>query len=504
MRSAITWLSFLTLTACTSLRNPNEPLGDGGRPDAPVLDTPAVDVPEGEDGGPDAPPADVPGDAFVDPCSVPPDARPVLVHGATGEETIRADETWGCGSLHVLEGNVIVAGARLTIEPGAEVRVDRDRLLLIGRDASLRAIGTRDRPIVLTSNRPAGMRAPRDWRGLVLLGRAATHSANLTVDDTLDPSDMRGFFGGGPSAPSAGSCGELEYVRVEFAGGAGVITDSPSAGVTFAGCGADTVVDHLQVHRSTDGLGLIGGSVALRHVLVTRSVNQGIEWSGGYMGSMQFVVVHHPAGAGIGAALRGNNSSASPAATPVSRPELFNLTLIGAGMLLSGDEMGVQFQFGSGGELRNSIIVGFPSFAVDARSATTATSFAAGTLRVSHSLVFGNGGDLGAQFPGAPAASEEDSVNDDGMFDEGLEFLRASEENRVRDPGLGGAAPVSCPPAPCPRYASNLAVIADGNYAAPRDPRLERADYHGAFLRDAPGNPPGWEWTEGWTAFPPN
>jgi hypothetical protein len=504
MRGPNTWLTALTLAACTSLRDPAEPLGDGGRPDAPLRDAPTEDAPLPEDAGADAPSSDVPGDAFVDPCTLPAEERPRVEHGAGGEETIRADTTWGCGALHVLVGNVIVAGARLTIEPGTEVRVDRDRLLLIARDASLRAIGSRDRPILLTSNRPAGMRAPRDWRGLVLLGRAPTHSPNLTVDATLDPSDMRGFFGGGPSAPSAGSCGELEYVRVEFAGGAGVITDSPSAGVTFAGCGADTVVDHLQVHRSTDGLGLIGGSVGLRHVLVTRSVNQGIEWSGGYTGSLQFVVVHHPAGAGIGAALRGNNSSASPTAMPVSRPELFNLTLVGSGMLLSGDEMGIQFQFGSAGEVRNAIVTGFPSFAVDTRSDSTSSSFAAGTLRVSHSLVFGNGSDLGAQFPGATAASEEDSLNDDGSFDEGLEFLRASEENRVRDPGLGGAVPVTCPPAPCPRYTSNLAVIADGNYAAPRDPRLERADYHGAFLREAPGNPPGWEWTEGWTAFPAN
>lgn len=482
-------------SGCTGLRPQNEPLGDAGMRDAPAT----VDAP-----------TDAPGtDAGMDGCSLPPSERPVVMHGVGGEEEIRAATTWGCDSLHVLAGNVIVAAARLTIEAGTEIRAEDGRFLLVARDASLRAAGTASRPIVMTSARTVGMRAPASWRGLILLGNGPTHAPNLTVDDSLPPSDVRGRFGGGPSAAVAGSCGELEYVRVEFAGGSGDVTDAPSAGLTLAGCGRDTVVNFIQVHRSTDGLGLVGGMPLLTHAVITRSLNQGIEWTGGFTGAMQYVVVHHPTGA-LGGAVRGSNSSTNPAAMPRSRPELFNMTIVGAGEVpatFSGEEMGIQFEYGSAGEVRNSIITAFPSYAVDTRSDDGASSFADGTLRVTHSLIFGNGLGLSAQLPGASAASEEeDGIDDDGGFDEAGSLLRASEENRVRDPGLTGVGPgvVACPPDPCPRFTSNFALIGDGNYATPRDARLEVAGYNGAFLRDAVGNPPDWEWTSGWTSFPPN
>lgn len=495
LRRALSLLVALavTHTACTALRSPTEVLRDGGGPDAAMLDAPLDD----------APLDDVPADAAGDPCALPPGERPVAMHGGGGEEDIRTATTWGCESLHVLAGNVIVSAGTLTIAPGTEVRAADGTMLLVSRGASIDAQGTAARPIVFTSNRDAGARAHGAWRGLVLLGGARTHTTNLTVDDTLDASDVRGRFGGGPSSPTSGTCGTLRYVRVEFAGASGDVVDSPSAGLTLAGCGSDTIVDFVQVHRSTDGLGLVGGSPLLTHVVVTRSASQAIEWTGGFAGALQYVVVQHPATGSSGVAVRGSNSAATPAAAPISRPEIFNLTLIGSGTLISGEEMGVQFSYGSHGEIRNSIIFGFPSYAADVRHPASAAGFSAGDLAISNSLIFGNGMDLGAQFPGATAGSEmDDSTDDDGGFDENTRFLEVASANRVQNPGLTGAGALSCPPAPCPRFTSNFAVIADGVYAAPSDPRLAAADYHGAFLRDAAGNPPDWDWTLGWVAFP--
>jgi len=470
----------LGLTGCTALLPASDELGDGGA----ALDTPLPD---------DAPTADVPTSSG---CSVPPEERPVITHGASGaEEAITTDTTWSCGFLHVLAGNVVVSGARLTIQAGTEVRGESGTFVLVGRDAQLFSQGTMSDPVVLTSARPPGSRAAADWRGLVLLGGARTHTANLTVDQTLETSDLRGRFGGGPSAAPSGSCGELTYTRIEFAGGAGGVTDAPSSGVTLAGCGRDTLVDHLQVNRSTDGIGLVGGSPLLTHIVASRSVNQGIEWTGGFTGSLQFVVVFHPASAATGVAVRGSNSAASPAATPISRPEMFNMTLVGAGSLVSGEEMGVQFSFGSLGEIRNSIITGFPSYAVDVRW-PAASEFSNGTLRVTHGIVFGNGADLGQQLPGA-GVEDDDSTNDDASFDENTELLRASENNAVRDPGLSSR--VTMDP---PIFHSNFAAIADGPDAVPRDSRLLATDYSGAFLREATGNPAGWTWTDGWTRYP--
>lgn len=488
----------LSAVGCTALLPATDPLRDGG---SDLPDTNAPDAGAGED-------ADIDGGS---PSGCGPLAdRPIILHGESGEEVISTSTTWDCRSVHVLADNVFVtSGARLTVQAGTEVRGTSDHFLMISRGSSLSAIGTRDLPIVFTSNAPVGSRAPRDWRGLVLLGDGPTHSVDETVDLTTSIDDLRGQFGGGPTAAPAGTCGELSYVRVEFAGGRGNPTDSPSSALTFAACGRDTSIDHIQVHRGSDGLGLIGGQPFLRNVVVSSSAGDGIEWSGGFGGSLQYVIVQHRAGGGTGLAIKGSNSEGDPTALPVSRPELFNATLVGSGALLSGQEIGIGFLFGSQGELRNSIIVGFPSYAIDVRTAESAAGFAAGSLRASGSLFWANGEGLDGDLPGGGVEMDDDS-NDDSSFSELTSFMMASENNRfLREiTFVGDATDISCPPGgttddPCPVFGSNLAVVSDGTYGTARDARIDSsARYSGALPRIQVGSPP--DWTLGWTAFPAN
>lgn len=54
-------------------------------------------------------------------------------------------------------------------------------LLLSQRGAKLRAEGTREAPIVFTSSVAEGSRAPGDYRGLILIGDAPSHSTTARV-----------------------------------------------------------------------------------------------------------------------------------------------------------------------------------------------------------------------------------------------------------------------------------------------------------------------------------
>ncbi|MBK7694441.1 MAG: hypothetical protein IPI30_08975 [Saprospiraceae bacterium] len=77
------------------------------------------------------------------------------------------------------------------------------------------ADGKAEKPIVFTSNKPAGQRAPGDWGGLLILGKAKVNcpGGECNVEGGLDP--VLGKYGGQDDADNSGI---LRYVRVEFAG----------------------------------------------------------------------------------------------------------------------------------------------------------------------------------------------------------------------------------------------------------------------------------------------
>lgn len=92
---------------------------------------------------------------------------------------VDADETWAAGTLHVVEGDLVVAdGATLTIAPGAVVKFAGAGRLVLEPAARLEAPATASQPIVLTSLKDdtaagdsnldgaASFPRPGDWAGL--------------------------------------------------------------------------------------------------------------------------------------------------------------------------------------------------------------------------------------------------------------------------------------------------------------------------------------------------
>lgn len=395
--------------------------------------------------------------------------RPLRVVGGDPVLEIDIDDAWSCTTNYLLASPVLVAAGRvLTIGPDTRIAGERGSYLLVERDARLVADGTPDAPVIFSSARPVGERAPGDWKGLMFAGSAPSHVANAALPGSV--SDARAFAGGGPSGDAAYDCGTLRFARVEFAGGTTDEETTPAAAVTLGGCGTSTVIDHLQIHRATDGLGLIGGTVGVHHLVVTNDgAGNAIEWTAGYAGQMQYVVVQ---GAGGAAALKGSNSAASPEQLPVSHPVLFNVSAVGLRPLIpSGSHYGVLLQHGSRATLQNSIIAHFDDAAIALESEATIAAVDAG--QIGHLTLFDNGRDGMTQLTPAAARLASDSV-------------------RVRDPGLDAALRLEAPDF----VPSDSGVQSDIEITpAGLDPA---ATYRGALPYSGP------DWTFGWTEYPLN
>ncbi len=463
---------------CTDLK-PGTDRGDAGQP--------AVDTGPADAGIQDA----GPGDAGEPPCPAV-DERPLrqLPLDAEGEHVIDEDTLWTCDEIVVLAGPTLVDGATLTIDPGTVVRGSEGSLLMVTRDSRIEAIGTATEPIVFTSAVQGGRRAAGDWRGLFLLGSAPAQGVNSRpADARID--DPRSFYGG---SVNDWSCGSLAYVRVEFAGGEVNDNALPGSALTLAGCGTGTRIDYVQVHQATDGLGIYGGTVRPRHVVVSAARNDAVEWATGYRGDIQFLIAHAgPVGTGI----RGNNLEGMPTQEPVSHPTIANATIVGVQNSLSPDShVGVQFQFGTEGRIMDSIVTGFASFGVNVGDEPTADRAGAGEISVDHTFFFGNGD---AVFPGAGPEGAEGN-NDDGGFDEGG-FFRALAGNELTvDPGIAASRQAFDDPETAsvePDFRPMSSGVLREPSTPPEGVELELVGHRGAL---PPGD--GSAWTDDWTSYP--
>ena len=411
------------------------------------------------------------------------------VRGALVPPSIVESTTWRAGRTYRLDGLVFVeSGARLVIEPGVTVRGGPGSALIVTRDGSLHARGTAAEPIVFTSAMAEGKRASGDWGGVVLLGSAPTNRGQADIEGIV-PGDSRSAFGGNDPGSN---CGLIEFARVEFAGYE-LGQDNELNGLTLGGCGSETVIRHVQVHRAhDDGVEIFGGSVDLKYVIVSQARDDAFDWDMGWTGRAQFLIVQQHPDVGD-AGFEGDNWKDEPEAQPVSRPRIYNATLVGS-RNPNRDQRAMVLRHGSGGAFRNILIAGFPLEAIDLRGELTAQRIASRTLSFSSIAMYLIGAD------GRTFFREESGENDDdGGFDEAHYFSRiASDIVLDAPPALGPRAWDLTEP----DFAPTAAYIGAGSDSAPPedDEFWEQSEnYYGALRYGGREN-----WTLGWTAYPEN
>lgn len=198
-------------------------------------------------------------------------------------------------------------GATLTIAPGVVIAADSTEatndLLLVNRGSKISAVGTRDAPIVFTSQQNLVSNGVSDatqgqWGGIILLGRAPTavcatgtgpnNAAGTSTTCQLAIEGVTGRFYGG--ANQADSSGQMSYVQIRYSGIA-ISDGNELQGLTLGGTGSGTVLDHIQSHNSADdGIEIFGGTSNLKYIAITGADDDGFDIDNGYRGFMQFMI----------------------------------------------------------------------------------------------------------------------------------------------------------------------------------------------------------------------
>ncbi len=279
----------------------------------------------------------------------------VILQGPQVTQTLTA------ANNYLLRGKVLVAsGHTLSINPGVVLfgEFATTGYLVIDRGAKIRALGTKEAPILVTSSQSPGSMAPGDNGGIVIHGRAIANCANTAAGDSCVSEGGAGAYGGGDDNDDSGV---IRYVRVEYAGREIAINNELNA-LTMNAVGRNTTIEYVQVHQgSDDGFEWFGGTVRCRNLIATGGQDDNLDWQMGYRGFVQFAVCQmHPNVGDKG--IEADNNEFNFNAANRSNPVLANLTLVGTNPPTPGggtSNIGVHLRRGTAGTIINSIIVGF-------------------------------------------------------------------------------------------------------------------------------------------------
>ncbi|MDV3457273.1 hypothetical protein RZN05_09790 [Sphingomonas sp. HF-S4] len=194
------------------------------------------------------------------------------------------------GTLSIGAGAVLFANT---------TNADND-FLIVNRGSTINAQGTATAPIIFTAEQNLRGTTTEDsqglWGGVILAGRspvanciAGSNDANgtSTTCESVVEGTGNALYGG--NAPGDSS-GVFQYVQIRYSGTV-ISPNNELQGLTLAGTGSGTTIDHVQVHNSSDdGIEVFGGTVNLRHLAITGADDDGFDFDVGWRGLVQFLI----------------------------------------------------------------------------------------------------------------------------------------------------------------------------------------------------------------------
>lgn len=293
--------------------------------------------------------------------------------GSTLTGNITANATLTSGSSYKLSGGLHVkAGNTLTIEPGVTVvAVDDDApdYILIEQGAKIDAQGTASNPIVMTSE----LKKSGAWGGIHICGRAHTNAGEGVLSEIGNAP-----YGGSDDSDNSGT---LRYIRLEYTGFA-LDEEHEANGISFYGVGNGTTVEYVQAYKgSDDGFEFFGGSVNVKHMVVTDCTDDSFDWTEGWNGRGQFLVAYQSGEEECDCLMECDNNGNNFDATPVAHPILSNLTLVGDNS--ANNTRGIRLRAGTQAEIYNSIITG-KAKCITLETEQTEQALLSGTSKLQH------------------------------------------------------------------------------------------------------------------------
>jgi hypothetical protein len=410
--------------------------------------------------------------AQAPPVNVPGIDKPVVV--VTGE--IEGTENWTNNFYYVLRGAVFVAeGATLNIQAGTRVIGESGSVgtLIVLRGGRLNAIGTREAPIVFTSDQPVGSRARGDWGGIIINGRAPV---NIEGGEGVGEADT-GVYGGDDPNDNSGS---MRYVRVEFAG-VEFSPDNELNGIAFQGVGRGGSYEFIQVHMNRDdALEWFGGTADIKYAVASNAADDSFDWTFGWSGRAQFIAIHQR-GDDADNGIEADNNEFNNNLLPRSNPQIYNITMCGDPDRNEGPESAraANLRRGTAFTIRNFLVTGFKTNGFQIEAGATVAQIENGTSQMGAGVFWNIGTPIHASM--ASHANSGRFPNIRGGVDGGLSPECFNHENPNFQP-------------------TGIATLAGGQLAPiqpPNDGFFEPVTFIGAVPP-----PPADDWTRGWTSFP--
>jgi hypothetical protein len=444
---------------------------------------------------------------------------------------IEGNVTWTKDKIYRLKGYVRVGEeatfgniskvGQLTIEPGTIIIGDKATkgTLIVQRGSKLIANGTAAAPIVFTSAEGVGNRAPGDWGGVVICGKAPN---NLTGTIELE-GGYKGYHGGTDAADNSGS---LKYVRIEYAG----IPLNPNQEInslTMGSVGSGTTLEYIMASFGLDdSFEWFGGTVNAKYLIAYKGTDDDFDVDNGYSGNVQFGLSYRDGNLADASGSNGfevDNNSKGDAIAPYTSATFANISVIGAKGTSSSF---LDFNFQNGAQLRrnnklkiyNTFITGYPTgLYIDSQAGSAKTNAANGELIVKNVVIAGTSGWGTSGFTalnsnvygfGVPVADEEQiaKTNSSGTVAtkpieigagvKASDWFKAIAGNKVltstANTGISSALWSARPTLTLTAGTSESLI----GTALPTLAGMTATDYIGAF-KDT-------DWTAGWAEFSPN
>ncbi len=290
----------------------------------------------------------------------------------TLQGAITASVTLDASKNYFLKGQVYVKNnATLTIPAGitvyAQVNQDRESksVLVITQGAKIFINGTVDNPVVFTS--AATVKTPGDWGALILLGKAPSNVGIGYVAGLHATTDTQ--YGGNVSNDNSGS---ISYLRLEYTGGINPPQENEwsvdkASGLVMAGVGSGTIINNVMVKYSNDdSFQFVGGTVNVSHLISYNCGDDDFDFDLGYEGDLQFLIGYrtHASSEAVRAnGFESYNDSIPTTNTPLTRPVISNMTIIGpqeTPIVKTNLNQGVYMRKGTRLAIRNSIVSDYP------------------------------------------------------------------------------------------------------------------------------------------------
>lgn len=308
--------------------------------------------------------------------------------------TLMQDVTIPAGLVVAIDGPTFVGmdggtSATLTIEPGATLFGSTGNdFLSVSRGSMIDAVGTDTNPVIFTARQEIndaelGTNFVSDtlrgqWGGLILNGFAPINACDDstatggTADCESSGEGGTGTFGGDQPTDNSGT---LQFVQVRFAGFE-ITAENELNGIAFQGVGSGTTVSSIQVfNNADDGVEFFGGTVNANFVALNGNADDSLDWTDGWVGNVQFLLIDHAAD-DADQGIEADNNGDDNIAQPRSNPTISNVTIVGNE---GGDsDIGILLREGTAATLVNGVVTGgFSDGALDIDDAETFTRIGA-------------------------------------------------------------------------------------------------------------------------------